>query len=361
MALALMLLGRMPAQAAPVTTVGSLVKVAGAPSNQLYGYGLVVGLAGTGDQTTQVPYTQQTILNMLRNMGITLTNVNFMQPNDVASVMVTAEVPPFTAAGQHVDVVVSAVGNAASLHGGVLLPTPLRGGNGQVFAQAQGPLLVSGFAASSNGNSTTTNVPTVGSVPGGAIMSVAIPASYARAGQTQLILDSPGYQQAQTIADVINRRFGYGTASAVSPGEVDLQNGDASSVGFIAQVLSLPIVPVSEEPTIVVDAQSGTIVMNAGVELGPAVVSHGNLTVSIQNQNAVSQPGPFSNGTTQAVQNTVVQAGQGKANVVYLPKRATLAEVAQALNAVGATPTDLIAIIEALKLAGAINGKVKVF
>lgn len=349
------------ARAAPATTIGSLVKVGGAPSNQLYGYGLVVGLAGTGDQTTQVPYTQQTILNMLRNMGITLTNVNFMQPNDVASVMVTAEVPPFTAAGQHVDVVVSAVGNAASLHGGVLLPTPLRGGNGQVFAQAQGPLLVSGFAASSNGNSTTTNVPTVGSVPGGAMMSVAIPASYAQAGQTQLILDTPSYQGAQMIADVVNRRFGYGTANPVSPGEVDLQNGTVSSVGFIAQVLALPITPTSEEPTIVVDAQSGTIVMNAGVELGPAVVSHGNLTVSIQNQNAVSQPGALSGGTTQAVQNTIVQAGQGKANVIYLPRRATLAEVAQALNAVGATPTDLIAIIEALKLAGAITGKLKVF
>ncbi len=348
-------------QAAPPTTIGTLVAVAGAPSNQLYGYGLVVGLSGTGDQTTEVPYTQQTILNMLRNMGITLTNVNVMQPNDVASVMVTAEVPPFTAAGQHVDAIVSAVGNAASLAGGVLLPTSLRGGNGQIYAQAQGPLLVSGFAVSSNGTSTSTNVPTVGSLPGGVIMSVAIPANFSHDGGTQLMLDTPSYELAQQIEDRINGSLGAGTAAAVSPGEVDLRNSGSDSVRFMAEVLDLPIVPADQAPTIAVDAQSGTIVMNAGVELGPAVVSHGNLTVSIQQQNAVSQPGPFSNGTTQAVQNTVVQARQGKAEVVYLPKRATLAEVAQALDAVGATPADLIAIIQALKLAGAITGTVKVF
>jgi flagellar P-ring protein precursor FlgI len=342
------------------TTIGALVTVAGAPSNQLYGYGLVVGLPGTGDQTTEVPYTEQTILNMLRNMGITLTNVTFMQPNDVASVMVTAEVPPFAAAGEHVDAIVSAVGDAGSLAGGVLLPTPLRGGNGQVYAQAQGPLLVSGFSVSANGNTQSTNIPTVGSLPGGAIMSIAIPASFSQNGLTQLMLNDPSYQTAQQIADVIDRAYGQGVASAVSPGEVDVQAYGSSSVGFIAGVLSLPLIPAQQAPTIVVDAQSGTIVMNAGVELGPAVVSHGNLTVSIQTQNAVSQPAPFSLGTTQTVQNTVVSARQGRASVIYLPKRATLAEVAQALDAVGATPADLVAIVQALKLAGAITGVVKV-
>jgi flagellar P-ring protein precursor FlgI len=320
----------------------------------------VVGLPGTGDQTTEVPYTEQTILNMLRNMGITLTNVTFMQPDDVASVMVTAEVPPFEAAGGHVDAIVSAVGDAGSLAGGVLLPTPLRGGNGQVYGQAQGPLLVSGFSVSANGNTQTTNIPTVGSLPGGAILSVAIPATFAENGQTQLMLDNPSYQQAQQIADVIDRAFGPGVAAAVSPGEVDVQAYGSSSVGFIARLLSLPIIPAQQEPTIVVDAQSGTIVMNAGVELGPAVVSHGNLTVSIQTQNAVSQPAPFSLGTTQSVQNTVVSAKQGRASVIYLPRRATLAEVAQALDAVGATPADLVAIVQALKMAGAITGVVKV-
>jgi flagellar P-ring protein precursor FlgI len=288
---------------ADTTTVGELVTVAGAPTNQLYGYGLIVGLPGTGDQTTEVPYTQQSILNMLRNMGISLPNVTTMQPDDVASVMVTAEVPAFAHAGQHVDVTVSAVGNAASLAGGVLLPTPLRGGNGVVYAQAQGPLLVSGFAASANGNTASTNIPTVGSLPGGAIIATTIPAAFETGGASQLLLNTPSYQTAQQIADLITATYGPGTATAVSPGD---------------------------------------------------------LTVNIQTQNDVSQPGPFSSGQTVGVTNTVVSAHQGKASVIELPHAATLAEVAQALNAVGATPSDLVAIVEALKQAGAINGVIKV-
>jgi flagellar P-ring protein FlgI len=342
------------------TTIGQLVSVAGAPSNQLYGYGLVVGLPGTGDQTTQVPYTQQSILNMLRNMGISLPNVTTMQPNDVASVMVTAEVPAFAHAGQHTDVTVSAVGNAASLAGGVLLPTPLRGGNGTIYAQAQGPLLVSGFAASAGGNTSTVNVPTVGSLPGGGILAATIPAEFSINGGSALLLNTPSYQTAQQITDVINAAYGGTTASAISPGEVDLTTNGQDPMRFISGVLGLPITPPQQAPTIIVDAQSGTIVMNAGVTLGPAVVSHGDLTVNIQTQNQVSQPGPFSNGQTVGVQNTVVSAKQGKSQVIALPKAATLQDVAAALNAVGATPSDLIAIIQALKQAGAINGTIKV-
>jgi len=354
----MMLDSRAAAQSA--TTISQLVTVQGAPTNQLYGYGLIVGLPGTGDQTTEVPYTQQSILNMLRNMGISLPNVTTMQPDDVASVMVTAEVPAFAHAGQHVDVTVSAVGNAASLAGGVLLPTPLRGGNGVVYAQAQGPLLVSGFAASANGNTASTNIPTVGSLPGGAIIATTIPAAFETGGASQLLLNTPSYQTAQQIADLITATYGPGTATAVSPGEVDLQDYGSSPVRFMAGVLALPITPADQAPTIVVDAQSGTIVMNGGVTLGPAVVSHGDLTVNIQTQNDVSQPGPFSSGQTVGVTNTVVSAHQGKASVIELPHAATLAEVAQALNAVGATPSDLVAIVEALKQAGAINGVIKV-
>ncbi|OYV37041.1 MAG: flagellar biosynthesis protein FlgI [Rhodospirillales bacterium 20-64-7] len=345
---------------ADTTTIGELVTVEGAPTNQLYGYGLVVGLPSTGDQTTEVPYTQQAILNMLRNMGISLPNVSFMQPNDVASVMVTAEVPAFAHAGQHVDVTVSAVGNASSLAGGVLLPTPLRGGNGVVYAQAQGPLLVSGFAAGANGTSASVNVPTVGTSPGGAILSTTIPASFAQNGASALLLDQPSYQTAQQIADTIDAAYGTSAARAVSPGEVDLHQYGGDSMRFMAGILAMRITPAQQAPTIIVDAQSGTIVMNAGVTLGPAVVSHGDLTVNIQSINAVSQPGPFANGTTTPVTNSVVNAKQNKASVVNLPRAATLADVARALNAVGATPSDLVAIVEALKQAGAINGTIKV-
>ena len=353
-------LGITPRAWADSTTIGELVSVAGAPSNQLYGYGLVVGLPGTGDQTTQVPYTQQSILNMLRNMGVALPNVSTMQPNDVASVMITAEVPAFAHAGQHVDVTVSAVGNATSLAGGVLLPTPLRGGNGVIYGQAQGPLLVSGFAASAGGTSASVNVPTVGSLPGGAILANTIPATFSVNGSSALLLNDPSFETAQQIADVINAAYGGGAATAVSPGEVDVNAQGQDEMRFMSNVLALPITPKDQAPTIIVDAQSGTIVMNAGVTLGPAVVSHGDLTVNIQTQNAVSQPGPFSNGTTVGVQNTVVSAAQGKAQVIDLPRAATLQNVAAALNAVGATPQDLIAIIQALKQAGAINGKIKV-
>ena len=345
---------------ADTTTIGTLVTVAGAPTNQLYGYGLVVGLPGTGDQTTEVPYTQQSILNMLRNMGIALPNVTSMQPDDVASVMITAEIPAFASAGQHMDVTVSAVGNASSLAGGVLLPTNLKGGNGQVYAQAQGPLLVSGFAASAGGNTASVNVPTVGSVPGGAILATGIPASFGQNGLTRFLLDTPDFGTSQQIADEISAVYGPDTARAISPGEVDVQNTGDEPVRFIANVLALPITPADQAPTIVVDAQSGTIVMNAGVALGPAVVSHGDLTVNITTQNQVSQPGPLSNGTTVGVQNSVVSAKQGKADVIDLPRAATLANVAAALNAVGATPSDLVAIIQALKQAGAINGTIKV-
>jgi flagellar P-ring protein precursor FlgI len=340
------------------TTISELVTVAGAPTNQLYGYGLVVGLAGTGDQTTQVPYTQQTILNMLRNMGISMNNVTTMQPYDIASVMVTAEVPAFSHAGQHIDVTVSAIGNATSIAGGVLLPTPLRGGNGEVYAQ--GPLLVSGFAASAGGSTTTVNVPTVGSLPGGGILANTIQASYNLNGNSALLLNTPSYQTAQRITDVINAAYGGSTATAISPGEVDIAANGEDPMRFMSNVMALPITPPQQAPTIIVDAQSGTIVMNAGVTLGPAVVSHGDLTVNIQTQNAVSQPGPFSNGTTVGVQNTVVNAKQGKAQVINLPHATTLQDVAAALNAVGASPSDLMAIIEALKQAGAINGNIKV-
>jgi flagellar P-ring protein precursor FlgI len=236
----------------------------------------------------------------------------------------------------------------------------LRGGNGVIYAQAQGPLLVSGFAASAGGNTTSVNIPTVGTLPGGAILATTIPASFSVNGASALLLNTPGYQTAQQITDVINAAYGAGTATAISPGEVDLTMAGQDPMRFLSGVLALPITPPQEPPTIIVDAQSGTIVMNGGVTLGPAVVSHGDLTVNIQTQNQVSQPGPFSNGQTVGVQNSVVNASQGKAKVVALPRAATLQDVAAALNAVGATPSDLIAIIQALKQAGAINGTIKV-
>ncbi len=342
--------------------VRDLVTIGGAPENQLVGYGLVVGLPGTGDQTTQVPYTQQAITNMLSHEGITLPTTAFMLPNDVASVMVIATVPPYTEPGSTINATVSAIGNATSLAGGVLLPTPLKGGNGLIYAQAQGALLVSGFSAGAAGSSVRSNTPTVGRLRDGAILSRSIPTASDRDGHIALLLRDPDFANAANIATAINLSMGAGTAQAISPGLVDVTNYSPiyGNVSFMAKVLAVDVEIAPPPPTVVVDAQSGTIVMGAGVELGPAVVSHGNLTVRIQAYNAVSQPAPFSNGQTTGVTNATISAQPQAAHVVSLPKATTLAQVAAALNAIGATPVDLVAIIEALKEAGALKAQLKV-
>lgn len=345
---------------APAATIQSLVTLGGAPFNQLVGYGLVVGLPGTGDQATQVPYTQQAITNMLRHMGVRLTGQTFMEPRDVAAVMVTATVQPFVHGGQRVNVHVAAVGNATSLHGGVLLPTPLQGGNGLTYAQAEGPVLVSGTGVAAAGTRNTINTPTVGQIPDGAILSQSIPTTANQGGAIRLLLDDPSFATSVHIASAIQARFGPGAARAVSPGLVLLPNPRALGMAGMATVMSLEVTPGAQPPQVVIDAGSGTIVMGAGVELGPAVVSHGDLTVQIGVNNAVAQPRPFANGRPLRVRNAAIAIHQNQAHVVTLPHATTLAAVARALNAVGATPSDLIAIVQALKQAGALKAEVKV-
>ncbi|MGN8158776.1 flagellar basal body P-ring protein FlgI [Salinisphaera sp. SWV1] len=341
-------------------TIKALVSLSGAPDNQLVGYGLVVGLPGTGDQTTQVPYTQQSIKNMLRQMGVRLQGNSYMQPRDVAAVMVTAQLSAFKHRGQHLNVTVSAMGNAKSINGGVLLPTPLKGGNGAVYAQAQGAVLVSGYEASAAGSSSRVNTPTVGHIPGGAILAKTIHASFQQHDQTKLLLDRPDFTTAAHIAGAIQKTFGPNTAHATSPGEVVVSHLGPDRVAQMSRLMQLQVNPGKRPPQVVIDAQSGTIVMGAGVQLGPAVVSHGNLTVRVQARNGVSQPGPFSNGQTAGVTNANVAAGQSNAHVVKLPHATTLGAVARALNAIGTTSSDLIAIVQALKDAGALKAHVKV-
>lgn len=341
-------------------TIQDLVSVAGAPSNQLVGYGLVVGLAGTGDQTTQIPYTKQSIINMLRHMGVKLQGRSFMQPKDVAAVTVTAQVPAFVHAGQHINVTVAAMGNANSINGGVLLPTPLKGANGTLYAQAQGAVMVSGYRAGAAGSSTRTNTPTVGHIPGGAIMARSIQAHFAKHGKTRLLLNQPNFATASHIARAIKAHFGQTAAHAVSPAVVVVPNHGRNKVRFMSKVMNIKVSPGRTTPKVVIDAQSGTIVMGAGVKLGPAVVSHGNLTVKVQAQNSVSQPAPFSNGRTAGVTNANVATHQGKAHIVTIPHATSLGAVARALNAIGASPSSLIAIVQALKQAGALKAQVKV-
>lgn len=341
-------------------TVHSLVSVSGAPYNQLVGYGLVVGLPGTGDEATEVPYTQQAITNMLRHMGIRLTGTTFMQPRDVAAVMVTASVPPYTHGGGSINVQVAAIGNAASLHGGILLPTPLQGANGLTYAQAQGAVLVSGFGAAGAGSQTRTNTPTVGQIPNGGVLSQSVPTNIRQGGKIKLLLDNPSFTTSANIAQVINAKFGTGSALAASPGLVVLPNAGKMTTQTMAVIMNLQVTAGTRPPEVVIDASSGTIVMGAGVELGPAIVSHGDLTVQVLAVNTIVQPRPFSRGRTAGVRNAAVAANQAPSHVVTLPKATSLATVAQALNAIGATPADLIAIVQALKEAGALKARIKV-
>jgi flagellar P-ring protein precursor FlgI len=338
-----------------------LVQVEGARVNQLIGYGLVAGLAGTGDQTTQVPYSVQAIRNMLKQLGLTLDPAAFIQPTAVAAVMVTAELPTFIEIGQKLDVTVSALGNAKSLRGGVLLMTELRGADSQVYAIAQGSLLVSGFDASGQAASVTVNIPTVAHIPGGATVEKSPKASFANDDTVLLDLDSRSFANAARIADAINARLGH-AATPLGPGQVAVKGPGATTarVKFIADLLDIPIIPEAPSPEVVIDAQSGTVVMGQDVQIGPAAVAYGTLSVTVSESPLVSQPAPFSQGRTTVVPQTQVNANEKRAKVVELHNAPRVSDIVRNLNAIGATSSDLMAILQALQQSGSLRAHIKV-
>lgn len=338
-----------------------LVQVEGARDNQLIGYGLVAGLPGTGDQTTQVPYSVQAIQNMLRQLGLTLNPNAFIQPTAVASVMVTADLPTFMPIGQKLDVTVSALGNAKSLRGGVLLMTELRGADGQVYAIAQGSLLVSGFEASGQAASTTVNIPTVAHIPRGATIEKTPKAGFAAADTILLDLDSRSFGNAARIADAINARYGR-LATALGPGQVGVRNASAAGarVEFVADLLDIPIIPDEPSAEVAIDAQSGTVVLGEDVKIGPAAVAYGTLSVTVNEAPQVSQPAPFSRGRTVVVPRTQLQSSEKKAKIVELHNAPRVSDIVRNLNAIGATSSDLMAILQALQQAGALRARIKV-
>jgi flagellar P-ring protein FlgI len=338
-----------------------LVQIEGARDNQLIGYGLVAGLAGTGDQTTQIPYSVQSIQNMLRQLGMTLNPSTFMQPTTVAAVMVTADLPTFMQIGQKIDVTVSALGNAQSLRGGVLLMTELKGTDGRVYAIAQGSLLVSGFAASGQAASTTVNIPTVAHVPQGATIERAPSAHYAADGRVLLDLDDRSFGNAARIVDAIRLRIGP-LAVALGPGQVAVQAPQSpnAQVRFIAALLDLNITPEPPPAEVVIDAQSGTVVLGQDVGIGPAAVAYGSLAVTVSETPEVSQPAPFSQGQTRVVPRTKVKAAEKQLKIVELHNAPRVSDIVRNLNAIGATSSDLIAILQALHQAGALHARIKV-
>ncbi|MBH9553546.1 flagellar basal body P-ring protein FlgI [Inhella gelatinilytica] len=349
----------LPAQATRVKEVAS---VAGVRSNPLTGYGLVVGLDGTGDQTTQSPFTGQSLTAMLQQFGITLPPGVTASPRNIAAVMVTAQLPPFAQPGQQLDVTVASIGNAKSLRGGTLITTPLKGADGQIYALAQGHLLVGGAGASAGGSKVQINHLSAGRVPAGATVERAVPTALSQGEFLQLDLNSGDFTTARAVANAINQAKGAGTAQALDGRVIRVKAPTAPDerVGFLADIENLPFDLAAPAARIVINARTGSVVMNQAVTLGPCAVAHGNLSVTITSTPQVSQPGAFSQGQTAVTEKVDISLKQEPGPLVQMPASTKLADVVKALSALGATPTDLLAILQAMKSAGALQAELEV-
>ncbi|WP_428420081.1 flagellar basal body P-ring protein FlgI [Methylibium sp.] len=336
--------------------------VQGVRSNQLVGYGLVVGLDGTGDQTTQTPFTTQSLSAMLQQMGVTVPPGTSVQLRNVAAVMVTASLPPFAQPGQPIDINVSSMGNAKSLRGGTLVATPLRGADGQVYALAQGNLIIGGAGASAGGSKVQVNTLNAGRVPGGATVERGVPTPLAQGDSIQLDLNASDYSTAREVARVVNAKMGAGTAQALDGRTVRvLMPADANArVAFLADIENLNIDLVSPAARVVVNARTGSVVVNQAVTLNPCAVAHGNLSVTISSQPVISQPGPLSSGQTVVAERADIAIKQEAGSLIQLPAGTQLTDVVKALNSLGATPQELLAILQAIKAAGALNAELEV-
>ncbi|MCK6423863.1 MAG: flagellar basal body P-ring protein FlgI [Burkholderiaceae bacterium] len=348
-----------PAWSARIKEVAS---VQGVRSNQLVGYGLVVGLDGTGDQTTQTPFTAQSLTAMLQQLGVTVPAGTNMQVRNVAAVMVTATLPPFAQPGQLLDITVASLGNAKSLRGGTLIATPLRGADGQIYALAQGNLIVAGAGAAAGGSKVQVNHLSAGRIPGGATVERAVATPLAQGDSLQLDLASADFATARAVAQAINRRFGAGTAAAQDGRvvKVKMPATPDERVAFLADIESLPIELATPAARVIINARTGSIVVNQAVTLGPCAVAHGNLSVTISSTPVVSQPGPLSGGRTVQSEKVDITLNQEPGSLIQLPAGVQLTEVVRALNSLGATPADLLAILQAIKAAGALQAELEV-
>jgi flagellar P-ring protein FlgI len=336
--------------------------VQGVRSNQLTGFGLVVGLDGTGDQTSQMPYTSQGMTNYLQQLGLTLPADAKVQMKNVAAVLVTAQLPAFAQPGQMIDVTVSSMGNAKSLRGGTLITTPLKGVDGEIYALAQGNLLVGGAGASGGGSKVQINHLSAGRIPSGAQVERSVPTAFALGDTIELGLNSADFQTARRVAQAINERMGAGVASAVDGRVVKLRapaNPD-ERVSFLAEIEEIPLEASIPMARVVINTRTGSIVMNQAVTLGPCAVAHGNLSVSISATPVVSQPNPLSQGQTVVAEKTDIKITQDSGALIKMDAAPQLADLVRMLNGLGATPQDLLAILQAIKAAGAMNAELEV-
>jgi flagellar P-ring protein precursor FlgI len=341
--------------------IKDLASIAGIRNNQLIGYGLVVGLDGSGDQTTQTPFTVQSIVNMLSNLGVTLLPGISLQLKNVAAVMVTATLPPFSRTGQNIDVTVSSIGNAKSLRGGTLVLTPLKGADGQVYALAQGNVVVSGAGAAAAGSKTVINHLSVGRVAGGASVEREVPMSVGQGEYVSFELNSGDFGTAQRMVEAINRVVpGAATASDARQIRVKAPTNADDRVSFLGQIENIELQPARMAAKVIVNARTGSVVMNQSVSLDSCAVAHGNLSITISANNAVSQPNAFAGGKTTTVTNATIDIRQEGGALVTVNSGANLAEVVKGLNAIGANPQDLVAILQAMKAAGALRADLEI-
>jgi len=343
--------------------VKDMANVAGVRSNPLVGYGLVVGLDGTGDQTAQAPFTIQSLKAMLAQLGVTVPpNIN-PQLKNVAAVAINAELPPFAKPGQNIDVTVSSIGNSGSLRGGTLLMAPLKGADGQIYAIAQGNVVVGGLGVSAkDGSRVTINVPSAGRVPGGATVERSVPVTFGASPELRLDLRTSDFTTATRLAAGINTALGSEMARAVDPVTVTVQApADPNArVAFMSQLENLDIAPGDAPARVIVNSRTGTVVISSMVRVLPAAVSHGSLSVTISEKPQVSQPAPFSQGETTVVPRSQIEVTSGAKPAFVFDGGTSLDDIVRAINLVGAAPGDLVAILEALRAAGALRAELVV-
>ena len=355
LAVVVILIAPLALSAAPVR-IKDLVEFDGVRTNDLLGYGLVVGLNGSGDGLRNSPFTEEIMTNMLERLGVNVSGEQF-RPRNVAAVIVTASLPPFARSGSKIDVTVSAIGDAQSLVGGTLVMTPLNAADGEIYAVAQGPVIASGFQAEGEGASLTSGVPTVALIPSGAIVEREVDFEFDSLSEVRLALRTPDFTTAVRIENAINRELGRGVALMLDPGTVSIsidRTGARSTAHALVQIENILVEP-EQRAKVVVDQRSGTIVMGEDVRISSVAVSQGNLTLRIAEAPIVSQPNPFSDGDSITVPRTSIEATQEQGGLARIGNETTLTDVIGGLNALGVSTRDMIDILKSIKAAGALH------
>jgi len=340
--------------------IKDLADVAGVRSNPLVGYGLVVGLNGTGDQTSQAPFTIQSLKNMLQQLGVVVPAGVNPQLKNVAAVAISADLPAFAKPGQKIDITVSSIGNASSLRGGSLLMAPLKGADGQVYAIAQGNLVVGGLGVSgADGSKISINIPSAGRIPGGASVERMVVSDISSSAEVILNLHTADFTTASRMVKGIDTALGEGASRAIDSVTVAVKApaNPGQRVGFIAVLESIDVDPGEAPARVVINSRTGTIVIGSHVRVLPAAVSHGSLSVTITERPKVSQPAPFSDGQTVVTAQSSIDVKQADSRMFLFAPEASLDDIVRAVNQVGAAPGDIVAILEALKEAGALRAE----